>query len=141
MGFLSVISRAFLVRAYPLQTHEMLFDAHWHAFRVFGGVPGRGIYDNIKTAVDRVSPPPRSAMNRASAANFVLRARAANFEYFRCGLFPAICRTEHERPQPGCLRGRRTQNGTIYNTVARSTVDNVSAALTAELNELSDTLV
>ena len=23
-------SRAFLLRAYPLQTHEMLFDAHWH---------------------------------------------------------------------------------------------------------------
>jgi hypothetical protein len=37
-----------------LQTHEMLFDAHWHGFRVFGGVPGRGIYDNMKTAVDRV---------------------------------------------------------------------------------------
>jgi hypothetical protein len=35
----------FLLRAYPLQTHEMLFDAHWHGFRVFGGVPGRGIYD------------------------------------------------------------------------------------------------
>jgi len=47
-------SRASLLRAYPLQTHEMLFDAHWHAFRVFGGVPGRGIYDNMKTAVDRV---------------------------------------------------------------------------------------
>ena len=47
-------SRAFLLRAYPLQTHEMLFDAHWHAFRVFGGVPGRGIYDNMRTAVDRV---------------------------------------------------------------------------------------
>jgi len=47
-------SRAFLVRAYPLQTHEMLFDAHWHAFRVFGGVPERGIYDNMRTAVDRV---------------------------------------------------------------------------------------
>ena len=45
-------SRAFLVRAYMLQTHEMLFDAHWHGFRVFGGVPGRGIYDNMKTAVD-----------------------------------------------------------------------------------------
>lgn len=39
-------SRAFLVRAYPLQTHEMLFDAHWHAFRVLGGVPSRGIYDS-----------------------------------------------------------------------------------------------
>ena len=39
-------SRACLLRAYPLQTHEMLFDAHWHAFRVFGGVPARGIYDS-----------------------------------------------------------------------------------------------
>jgi transposase len=47
-------SRAFLLRAYLLQTHEMLFDAHWHGFRVFGGVPGRGIYDNMRTAVDRV---------------------------------------------------------------------------------------
>lgn len=47
-------SRAFLVRAYLLQTHEMLFDAHWHAFRVFEGVPARGIYDNMRTAVDRM---------------------------------------------------------------------------------------
>ena len=47
-------SRAFLIRAYLLQTHEMLFDAHWHGFRVFGGVPERGIYDNMRTAVDRV---------------------------------------------------------------------------------------
>jgi transposase len=47
-------SRAFVVRAYLLQTHEMLFDAHNHAFRVFGGVPRRGIYDNMKTAIDKV---------------------------------------------------------------------------------------
>ncbi len=47
-------SRAFLLRAYPLQTHEMLFDAHNHAFPVLGGVPRRGIYDNMKTAVDRI---------------------------------------------------------------------------------------
>jgi transposase len=47
-------SRAFILRAYPFQTHEMLFDAHNHAFAVFGGVPARGIYDNMKTAVDRV---------------------------------------------------------------------------------------
>lgn len=47
-------SRTFLVRAYLLRTHEMLFEAHWHGFRVFGGVPGRGIYDNMKTAVGRV---------------------------------------------------------------------------------------
>ena len=47
-------SRAFIVRAYLLQTHEMLFDAHNHAFEVLGGVPRRGIYDNMRTAVDRV---------------------------------------------------------------------------------------
>ncbi len=47
-------SRAFILRAYPLQTHEMLFDAHNHAFATFGGVPARGIYDNMKTAVDKV---------------------------------------------------------------------------------------
>ncbi len=47
-------SRAFIVRAYLLQTHEMLFDAHNHAFRVFGGIPRRGIYDNMKTAIDKV---------------------------------------------------------------------------------------
>ena len=47
-------SRAFIVRAYLLQTHEMLFDAHSHAFRVLGGVPRRGIYDNMRTAVDRI---------------------------------------------------------------------------------------
>lgn len=38
--------RAFLVRAYLLRPHEMLFDAHWHAFRVFEGVPECGIYDS-----------------------------------------------------------------------------------------------
>ncbi len=47
-------SRVFILRAYPLQTHEMLFDAHNHAFATFGGVPARGIYDNMKTAVDKV---------------------------------------------------------------------------------------
>ncbi|KDP84854.1 hypothetical protein CF70_017105 [Cupriavidus sp. SK-3] len=47
-------SRAFFLRAYPLQTHEMLFDAHHHTFVAWGGIPRRGIYANIKTAVDRV---------------------------------------------------------------------------------------
>ena len=47
-------SRAFMLRAYPLQTHEMLFDAHNHCLRALGGIPQRGIYDNMKTAVDKV---------------------------------------------------------------------------------------
>lgn len=48
-------SRAFLLSAYPTQSHEMLFDAHTRAFTALGGVPKRGIYDNMKTAVDKVS--------------------------------------------------------------------------------------
>jgi transposase len=47
-------SRAFWLVAYPSQSHEMLFDAHARAFAAFGGVPSRGIYDNMKTAVDKV---------------------------------------------------------------------------------------
>jgi transposase len=47
-------SRAFVLTAYPTQGHEMLFDAHTRSFQALGGVPRRGIYDNMKTAVDRV---------------------------------------------------------------------------------------
>ena len=47
-------SRAFLLCAYLRKTQNRLFDAHRHALRVFGGVPGRGISDKMKTAVDRV---------------------------------------------------------------------------------------
>ena len=47
-------SRAYVLVAYYAQAHEMLFDAHARAFAIFGGVPRRGIYDNMKTAVDKV---------------------------------------------------------------------------------------
>jgi transposase len=70
-----------LVRAYPLQTHEMLFDAHWHAFRVFGGVPGRGIYDNMKTAVDRVGKGKQRDINarfKAMASHYVFEPEFCN---------------------------------------------------------------
>ena len=33
---------------------ERLFDAHTRSFGAFGGIPQRGIYRNMKTAVDRV---------------------------------------------------------------------------------------
>ncbi len=74
-------SRAFLVRAYPLQTHEMLFDAQWHAFRVFGGVPGRGIYDNMKTAVDRVGKGKQRDVNarfKSMASHYVFEPEFCN---------------------------------------------------------------
>ena len=48
-------SRAFMLTGYPAQSHEMLFDAHTRAFTALGGIARRGIYDNMKTAVDKVS--------------------------------------------------------------------------------------
>jgi len=45
-------SGAFWLVAYPSQGHEMLFDAHTRSFTALGGVARRGIYDNMKTAVD-----------------------------------------------------------------------------------------
>ena len=47
-------SRAYLLVAYFTQTHEMLFDSHARGFAVFEGVAKRGIYDNMRTAVDKV---------------------------------------------------------------------------------------
>ena len=47
-------SRAFWLVAYPSQGHEMLFDAHTRSFQALGGVARQGIYDNMKTAVDKV---------------------------------------------------------------------------------------
>ena len=61
-------SKAFIVRAYPLQTHEMLFDALTQAFRVLGGVPRRGIFDNMKTAVDRIGVGKARQVNARFAA-------------------------------------------------------------------------
>ena len=61
-------SRAFIVRAYLLQTHEMLFDALTQAFRVLGGVPQRGIFDNMKTAVDRIGSGKARQVNARFAA-------------------------------------------------------------------------
>src|SRR5271154_4691166 len=48
------MSRMMFVRAYPRETQEMVFDAHDRAFAFFRGACGRGIYDNMKTAVETV---------------------------------------------------------------------------------------
>ena len=47
-------SRMFFTRAYPRETQEMVFDAHDKAFAFFRGTCTRGIYDNMKTAVDAI---------------------------------------------------------------------------------------
>lgn len=87
-------SRAFIVRAYLLQTHEMLFDALTQAFRVLGGVPRRGIFDNMKTAVDRIG----SGKVRQVNARFAAMASHYLFE-------PEFC-----NPAAGWEKGQVEKN-------------------------------
>lgn len=61
-------SRAFWLVAYPTQGHKMLFDAHTRSFAALGGVPRRGIYDNMKTAVDKVKKGKGRVVNARFAA-------------------------------------------------------------------------
>jgi transposase len=60
-------SRMFFVRAYPRESQEMVFDAHDRAFRFFHGACQRGIYDNMKTAVETVFVGKDRAFNRRFA--------------------------------------------------------------------------
>lgn len=52
--FILCYSRKRFVYIYMNETQEMVFDAHVRAFEFFGGTPQRGIYDNMKTAVQKV---------------------------------------------------------------------------------------
>src|SRR6201996_2660458 len=57
-------SRMLYVRAYPRETQEMVFDAHDRAFAFFKGACTRGIYDNMKTAVEAIFVGRERAYNR-----------------------------------------------------------------------------
>lgn len=61
-------SRAFWLAAYPGEGHEMLFDAHARCLTGLGGVARRGIYDNMKTAVDKVGRSKERLINGRFAA-------------------------------------------------------------------------
>ena len=57
-------SRMLFVRAYPRETQEMVFDAHDRGFAFFRGACTRGIYDNMRTAVDAILVGRERAYNR-----------------------------------------------------------------------------
>jgi transposase len=76
-------SRAFWLAGYPSQGHEMLFDAHTRCLTGLGGVAGRGIYDNMKTAVDRT---PRKDRGRVVNARFAAMAAHYRFEPDFCSV-------------------------------------------------------
>lgn len=74
-------SRAFVMVAYYSQAHEMLFDAHARSFTLLGGVPRRGIYDNMKTAVDKVGSGKERSVNarfEAMAGHYLFEAEFCN---------------------------------------------------------------
>jgi len=57
-------SRMPFVRVYPRESQEMVFDAHDRAFAFFKGACTRGIYDNMKTAVETVFAGKERQFNR-----------------------------------------------------------------------------
>jgi transposase len=74
-------SRAFWLVAYPSQGHEMLFDAHTRSFAALGGIARRGIYDNMKTAVDKVRKGKGRTVNKRFAvmcAHYLIDADFCN---------------------------------------------------------------
>ena len=74
-------SRAFMLRAYPQQMHEMLFDAHNYCLAALGGIPERSIYDNMKTAVDQVGRGKQRKVNarfRAMVSHFLFEVDFCN---------------------------------------------------------------
>jgi hypothetical protein len=94
-------SRAVFVRAYPRETQEMVFDAHARAFDFFGGVPTRGIYDNMKTAVTTVFTGKERVFNR----RFLIMADHYMVE-------PTACRRRPDgRRARSSIRSRRSEAG------------------------------
>lgn len=72
-------SRMLFVRAYPREAQEMVFDAHDRAFSFFKGAAKRGIYDNMKTAVDSIFVGKERAYNRrfqAMCSHYLVEPRA-----------------------------------------------------------------
>ena len=112
-------SRMPFVRAYFRETQEMVFDAHDRAFAFYGGVCRRGIYDNMKTAVEAV---------------FVGRAREYNRRFLQlCShhlVEPVAC-----TPAAGWEKGQvENQVGTIRDVMFRprpkvKTLDELNAWL------------
>lgn len=97
-------SRMPFVRAYFRETQEMVFDAHDRAFAFYGGVCRRGIYDNMRTAVETV---------------FVGRAREYNRRFLQlCShhlVEPVAC-----TPASGWEKGQvENQVGTIRDLLFR----------------------
>ena len=94
--------RMFVVQLYPRESQEMVFDAHERALRFFGGACQRGIYDNMKTAVNTVF----IGKERAYNARFVQMCSHHLVEPVACTPGAGWEKGQVES-QVGTVRGRR----------------------------------
>ena len=94
-------SRMMLVRAYPRETQEMVFDAHERAFAFFRGACSRCIYDNLWT-------PPAAIYGRL--------LRQEDFRRRHClGVRKSI------RPFAGAITPRAMMGSAAFVLITRST--------------------
>ena len=93
--------------AYPSQGHEMLFDAHTRAFAALGGIPRRGIYDNMKTAVDKGRTKARGAwLTHASPSCAATTCSILTFAmWLQVGRKALSRRNVQDQPQANLARG------------------------------------
>jgi len=73
-------SGACFVAAYPTQKQEAFFDGHQKGFEFFGGVTQRNLYDNLKTAVQKIL----SGRDRKEQASFTAFRSHFLFESVFC---------------------------------------------------------
>ena len=105
-------SRMPFVRAYPRESQEMVLDAHARAFEFYRGACTRGIYDNMKTAVESV---------------FLGKDRQFNRRFLQmCGHYlvePTACTPasgwEKGQSLPPRRRGSRTRSATCASGCSR----------------------
>ena len=97
-------SRMLFVRAYPRETQEMVFDAHDRAFALFKGACGRGIYDNMKTAVETI---------------FVGKGASTIAASCRCAATTSSIRSPARRRRAGRRGKSRTRSGSSVSGSSR----------------------
>ena len=73
-------SRMTFLKAYPRMTLETVLDAHISAHNFFEGLPIRGIYDNLKTVVDKIGKGKERIYNK----QFIRLASHYVFEITAC---------------------------------------------------------
>ena len=88
-------SRMPFVRVYFRETQELVFDAHDKAFRFYGGVCRRGIYDNMKTAVEAIFVGKARHYNRPLSADVLAPSDRTG------GLHPRLWVGEGSGREPG----------------------------------------